>query len=270
MEYLNEKASEHGKHPRNIRSSSLLNEGDSQFVLARAPAQGAADAGEPGAAGRGERGGGEHQEAGAWMVDEEGRREGSGHVEGDCGASYNVSHVYPPHVTCMYPPPHIADCGASYNVSHVSAAYNVAQDSSSSFNVSGLSSAEAGGLWEAGGRGGGGAGCITGSTPSASPALRPSPFSRRRTRGMTPVALSTTFDPADFDFLEEEEAGAGDEDGRGKGAGDIRASSGVGCRSVSAVRARFVVLKKLESLVAAALVYIFSKVLKSPLNCQCT
>ena len=244
MEYLNEKASEHGKHPRNIRSSSLLNEGDSQFVLARAPAQGAADAGEPGAAGRGERGGGEHQEAGAWMVDEEGRREGSGHVEGDCGASYNVSHV--------------------------SAAYNVAQDSSSSFNVSGLSSAEAGGLWEAGGRGGGGAGCITGSTPSASPALRPSPFSRRRTRGMTPVALSTTFDPADFDFLEEEEAGAGDEDGRGKGAGDIRASSGVGCRSVSAVRARFVVLKKLESLVAAALVYIFSKVLKSPLNCQCT
>ena len=127
MEYLNEKASEHGKHPRNIRSSSLLNEGDSQFVLARAPAQGAADAGEPGAAGRGERGGGEHQEAGAWMVDEEGRREGSGHVEGDCGASYNVSHV--------------------------SAAYNVAQDSSSSFNVSGLSSAEAGGLWEAGGRG---------------------------------------------------------------------------------------------------------------------
>jgi hypothetical protein len=78
---------------------------------------------------------------------------------------------------------------------------------------------------------------------------------------MTPVALSTAFDPADFDFLEEEEAGAGDEEGRGKGAGGIRASSGVGSRSVSAVRARFVVLKKLESLVAAALVYIFSKVL---------
>jgi hypothetical protein len=238
VEYLNEKASEHRKHPRNIRSSSLLNEGDSQFVLARAPAPGAADAGEPGAgaAARGERAGGEHQEAGARMADEEGRREGSGDVEGDGGDSYNVSKA--------------SYRGHSSNVSQVSQV--------SSYN--GLSSAEAGSLWEAGGRGGV-AGCITGSTPSASPALRPSPISRKRTRGMTPVALSTAFDPADFDFLEEEEAGAGDEEGRAKGAGGIRASSGVGSRSVSAVRARFVVLKKLESLVAAALVYIFSKVL---------
>ena len=209
VQFLNEKASEHRKHPRNIRSSSLLNE-DSQIVLTPGPAggaAGAADAGEPDEAGpaRGERRGSEYLEAGARMPEEVGAG-GGGDGEGRGGA----------------------DAG----------------------NVSGLSLPGAGGLWE---WEGGGA-SITGSTPSASPALRPSPASRRLARGLTPVALSTSFDPADFDFLEEEEAGAADEERKGKGgSASIRASSGVGSRSASAVRARFVVLKKLESLVAAAL-----------------
>jgi hypothetical protein len=200
VEFLNEKASEHRKHPRNIRSSSLLDDEDARIMLAEGGTAAAA-----GASGQRDMPvmlfGAEDFEAGARLPDEEDAREGEAFLRSML----------------------VAGGGAGAAV------------------------------W--GGEASGTSGrSISGFTPSASPALRPARGSRDislSSPALASVSLSSSFSAADLDSWEEEgrRSGARDSDG----AKGISSKSVGGARSVSAVRARFVVLKKLESLVAATL-----------------